>query len=125
MKPIKDVHIEASQKLNPYHLCHYLKRTEGGDIIVDRSRLIRNKNDERLFYVILTSDYFWNYHNPEGTTIYYEVRNGRLMSGLYDTNLGGKYTRKIIASSETDGITRQYKYSKDAMEEIFELVKHA
>ena len=47
------VQCEASNKYNPYTLSRYLTRDTDGTIYVDRTRAIQNKDDERLFLVVL------------------------------------------------------------------------
>ena len=49
--------IEASKRFNPYSLKDFLARTEGGEVIVDRTRLLKTQDDVRLFYIILNKDY--------------------------------------------------------------------
>ena len=95
-KSALDVQIEASKKLNPRILKDFLTRTEDGTVIVDRSRLLKNKDDERLFYVILNRDYRWNYRYSETATVYYVVENGKVYGGVYEPGVGC-HSKQLIA----------------------------
>lgn len=121
MKPAKDARIEASQKFNPYVLCHYLTRADDGIVIVDRSRVIKDKETQRLFDVILNVDYLWEFHNPDRTTIYFDVEGGEIYAGLYQIGFG-RYTRKLIATTRCPGMMRRYQYPQETLDKMIDLI---
>ena len=98
---------EASNKYNPYTLKSFLTRTEDGTVIVDRSRLIKSEDDERLFYVVLNRDYKWGYSNPKTTTIYFRESGGRIYGGTYEDKTGCS-SERIIAVAMS--LAKEYDY---------------
>lgn len=122
-KNILDIRMEASHKFNPHKLCHYLVRTEDGNVIVDRQRILQNQDDIRLFYVTLNADYLWNYYNPEEPTIYFEIADDGIIGGVYDYNLG-KQTKRLIATVRDGELSHHYKYSQDVLNEMISLIQH-
>lgn len=105
---------EASKKYNPYMLKNFLIRAEDGTAIVDRPRLIATKDDERLFYVILNKDYQWNYSRPLDTTIYFQVIDGKVYGGIYETGIGRR-SKRVVAVER--GIVHEYDYNPYAYEQ--------
>lgn len=87
--------VEASKHFNPYSLKDFLTRTKEGDVIVDRSRLLKTKDDVRLFYIILNKDYRWDYRFPETSTIFFRMENGQLTGGVYEMEIGSRSQRVI------------------------------
>ena len=115
---------EASKKYNPYVLTDYLTRTEDGMVIVDRFRLLQSKDDERLFYVVLNKDYGWDYRYPETTTVYFEVKDGRVYGGIYDGDVGVR-SRRVIAVEHSLAKVYDYNlycYDNETMAEIIEKI---
>ena len=119
-----DVQIEASKKFNPYTLKDFLTRLEDGTVVVDRSRLLKNKDDERLFYVILNRDYLWNYRHSTTATIYYVVENGKVYGGVYEPGVG-RYSKRLIAETSTGHLVRHYIYSALILTEICHAISNA
>lgn len=89
--------VEASKRFNPFILKDFLIRTKEGDVIVDRSRLLKTKDDLRLFYIILNKDYRWDYRFPETSTIFFRIENGQIIGGVYETDIGSRSQRVIVA----------------------------
>ena len=104
---------EASKKFNPYVLKDFLMRTEDGTVIVDRSRLLKNNEDKRFFFVVLNKDYKWNYRHPDTATVYYEIQDGRIYGGIFEPNLGC-LTRQIIAVKPGERIVDIEEYCYNA-----------
>lgn len=119
-----DVQIEASKKFNPRKLKDFLTRIEDGTVIVDRSRLLKDKDDERLFYVILNRDYRWNYRYSETATIYYVVEGGKVYGGVYEPGVG-RYSKRLIAETSTGHLVHHYIYSKQTLMEICNAIRNA
>jgi hypothetical protein len=115
---------EASKKYNPYTLKDFLTRASDGSVIVDRSRLLKNKDDERLFYVVLNKDYGWDYRYPETTTIYFKEIDGKVYGGVYEPSIGYRSNRIIAAernlAKEYD--YNLYSYEADALAEIIKKI---
>lgn len=99
---------EASKVYNPYTLKDFLTRTEDGVVIVDRSRLLKTKDNERLFYVVLNKDYKWDYRYPLTTTIYFKVIDGKVYGGVYEASAGCR-SKQIIAVERS--IAHEYDYN--------------
>ncbi len=96
MKNALYVQGEASKKYNPYFLKDFLIKAKDGTVIVDRARLLKTKDDERLFYVILNKDYKWDYSCSEFVTIYFEVVGRAVYGGVYNSDTG-RQNKQIIA----------------------------
>ena len=124
MKTALDAQIEASKKFNPYTLKDFLTRVEDGTVIVDRSRLLKNKDDERLFYVILNRDYLWNYRYSETATIYYVVEEGKVYGGVYEPGVG-RHSRRLIAEESNARLAHHYIYSVPILTEIRNAIRNA
>lgn len=118
------VQIEASKKFNPYVLKDFLIRAEDGTVIVDRSRLLQSKDDERLFYVILNRDYRWNYRYSETATIYYVVENSKVYGGVYEPGVGC-HSKRLIAETSTGHLVHHYIYSEPTLMEICNAISKA
>ena len=123
-KSALDVQIEASKKFNPRILKDFLTRAEDGTVIVDRSRLLKNKDDERLFYVILNRDYRWNYRYSETATVYYVVEDGKVYGGVYEPGVGC-YSKRLIAEASTGNLVHHYIYSESTLMEICNAISKA
>lgn len=123
-KSALDVQLEASKKFNPRKLKDFLTRAEDGTVIVDRSRLLKNKDDERLFYVILNRDYRWNYRYSETATIYYVVEDGKVYGGVYELGIGC-YSKRLIAETSTGHLVHHYIYSEPTLMEICNAINNA
>ena len=124
-KSALDVQIEASKKFSPYKLKDFLTRTEDGTVIVDRTRATQNdKDNERLFYVILNRDYRWNYRYSETATIYYVVENGKVYGGVYELGIGC-YSKRLIAETSTGRLVHHYIYKHDTLNEIIGAIQSA
>ena len=123
-KSALDVQLEASKKFNPRKLKDFLTRAEDGTVIVDRSRLLKNKDDERLFYVILNRDYRWNYRYSETATIYYVVEDGKVYGGVYELGIGC-YSKRLIAETSTGHLVYHYIYKHDTLNEIIGAIQNA
>ena len=123
-KSALDVQLEASKKFNPRKLKDFLTRAEDGTVIVDRSRLLKNKDDERLFYVILNRDYRWNYRYSETATIYYVVEDGKVYGGVYELGIGC-YSKRLIAETSTGRLVHHYVYSEPTLMEICNAINNA
>ena len=119
-----DVQIEASKKFNPRTLKDFLTRTEDGTVIVDRSRLLKDKDDERLFYVILNRDYRWNYRYSETATIYYVVEDGKVYGGVYEPGVG-RHSKRLVAENSTGHLVHHYIYSEPTLTEICNAINNA
>ena len=124
MKTALDAQIEASKKFNPYTLKDFLTRVEDGTVIVDRSRLLKNKDDERLFYVILNRDYLWNYRYSETATIYYVVEGDKVYGGVYEPEVGC-HSKRLIAETSTGHLVYHYIYKHDTLNEITGAIQNA
>ena len=123
-KTALDVQIEASKKFSPYKLKDFLTRAEDGTVIVDRSRLLKNKDDERLFYVILNRDYRWNYRYSETATIYYVVEGDKVYGGVYEPEVGC-HSQRLIAETSTGHLVYHYIYKHDTLNEIIGAIQNA
>ena len=123
-KSALDVQLEASKKFNPRTLKNFLTRAEDGTVIVDRSRLLKNKDDERLFYVILNRDYRWNYRYSETATIYYVVEDGKVYGGVYEPGVGCRM-KQLIATTSTGHLVHHYVYSEPTLTEICNAISNA
>jgi hypothetical protein len=123
-KSALDVHIKASEKFNPYVLKDYLTRTEEGVVIVDRSRLLKTKDDERLFYVILNRDYLWNYRYSETATIYFAVEDAKVYGGVYEPGVGC-HSKRLIAEISSGHLVHHYIYSAPTLAEICSAINNA
>lgn len=115
---------EASKMYNPYILKGFLTRAEDGTVIVDRSRLVKNKDDERLFYVVLNKDYRWDYRYPETTTIYFTVEDGKVYGGTYEASVGCR-SKRLIAETSTGHLVHHYIYSVPTMMKICSAINNA
>ena len=123
-KTALDVQLEASKKFNPYTLKDFLTRADDGTVIVDRSRLLQNKDDERFFYVILNRDYRWNYRYSETATIYYVVEEDKVYGGVYEPGVGC-HSKRLIAETSRGHLVHHYIYSAPTLMEICNAISNA
>ena len=123
-KSALDTQLEASKKFNPRILKDFLIRAEDGTVIVDRSRLLKNKDDERLFYVILNRDYRWTYRYSETATVYYVVEDGKVYGGVYEPGVGC-HSKRLIAETSTGNLVHHYIYSELTLMEICNAISKA
>lgn len=102
-----------------------MTRTEDGTVIVDRTRATQNdKDNERLFYVILNRDYLWNYRYSETATIYYVVEEGKVYGGVYEPEVGC-HSKRLIAETSTGHLVYHYIYKYDTLNEIIGAIQNA
>ena len=124
-KSALDVQIEASKKFSPYKLKNFLTRAEDGTVIVDRAKATQNdKDNERLFYVILNRDYLWNYRYSETATIYYVVEGDKVYGGVYEPEFGC-HSKRLIAETSTGHLVYHYIYKHDTLNEIIGAIQNA
>lgn len=125
MKPISNVRIEAAKRFNPKNLCNYLMREKDGTVVVDRAKILKSQDDERLFIVTMNADYEWNYAEYDDSTIYFQIEREAIVGGIYNSARCSKVTRRQIAVPSADGITRSYVYSQDVFEKMCESITNA
>ena len=124
-KSALDVQLEASKKFNPRTLKDFLTRAEDGTVIVDRAKATQNdKDNERLFYVILNRDYLWNYRYSETATIYYVVEEGKVYGGVYEPEVGC-HSKRLIAETSGGHLVHHYIYSALTIMEICNAINNA
>jgi hypothetical protein len=102
------VQAEASKKYSPYTLKEFLIRLSNEEVVVDRESLLKTQDDARLFYVVLSKDYGWDYRYPETSTIYFEVIDGKVFGGVYESN-AGRRSRRLVAVENS--IAKEYDYN--------------
>ena len=119
--------IEASKHFNPFTLKDFLIRTKEGDVIVDRSRLLKTQDDLRLFYVIPNKDYRWDYQFPDTSTIFFRIENSKITGGVYEMTIGARSQRVIVVprgqAKSTD--YNAYAYEQQDVETIIQRIKEA
>ena len=107
--------IEASARFNPLALTEFLERRDGV-VCVDRTKILHNDDDERLFIIILARDYRSGYRDINVTTVYFDVDGNNIIGGIYDTVAGRKVNRRVIASPSFDPMNRyRYVYNEDTI----------
>lgn len=118
---------EASKCFNPYTLKDFLIRTKEGFVVVDRNRLLNDKNELRLFYIILNKDYHWDYQFPDTSTIFFRIEDGRIEGGVYEMNIGPRSQKVIAISRERAKETNYnaYAYEPQDIEAIIDCIKAA
>ena len=119
------VQCEASNKYNPYTLSRYLTRATDGTIYVDRTRAIQNKDDERLFLVVLNCKYLWGYKDFEHVTMYFETDGKTVVGGVYNTRTKERETRRVIATEMQGKLCDNYTYNDDTLNEIIGAIQNA
>lgn len=119
--------IEASKHFNPFTLKDFLIRTKEGDVIVDRSRLLKTQDDFRLFYIILNKDYRWDYRFPDTSTIFFRTENGQIIGGVYDTSIGSRSQRVIVVPREQAKAFdyNVYAYKQQDVDSIIKCIEEA
>lgn len=119
--------VEASKRFNPFTLKDFLIRTKEGDVIVDRSHLLKTKDDLRLFYIILNKDYRWDYRFPETSTIFFRIENGQIIGGIYETDIGSRSQRVIVAPRDQAKTFdyNVYAYEQQDVEAIIKSIEEA
>ena len=125
-KDVFDVMFEASEKFSPEKLCQQLVKIDNGVVVVDRTKILKSKDDERLFIVILNKDYMWNYADDlQDVTVYFQTGDDYVIGGVYNTKLRKKLTRRVVAVSHAKGLTYKYVYGHDTIKEICDAIEHA
>ena len=119
------VQCEASNKYNPYTLSRYLTRDTDGTIYVDRTRAVQNKDDERLFFVVLNCKYLWGYRDFEHVTMYFETDGKTVVGGVYNTRTKERETRCVIATEMQGKLCDHYTYNDDTLNEIIGAIQNA
>lgn len=119
--------VEASKRFNPFILKDFLIRTKDGDVIVDRSRLLKNQDDLRLFYIILNKDYRWDYRFPDTSTIFFRMKNGQIIGGVYEMSIGSRSQRVIVVPrSQARAFDYNiYAYEPQDIDDIMQCIKKA
>ncbi len=125
-KSALDVQIEASKKFSPYKLKDFLTRTEDGTVIVDRTKATQNdKDNERLFLVVLNCKYLWNWRDCENVTIYFETDGEKVIGGVYNTRTKECERRRVIATESEGKLVYHYIYKRDTLNEIIGAIQNA
>ena len=125
-KSALDVQIEASKKFSPYKLKDFLTRTEDGTVIVDRTKATQNdKDNERLFLVVLNCKYLWNWRDCENVTIYFETDGEKVIGGVYNTRTKERERRRVIATESEGKLVYHYIYKRDTLNEIIGAIQNA
>ena len=120
------VQIEASKKFSPYKLKDFLTRTEDSTVIVDRTRATQNdKDNERLFLVVLNCKYLWQYRDFENVTIYYDIDGEKVVGGVYNTRTKERETRRVIVTEDMGNLVYHYTYKRDTLNEIIGAIQNA
>lgn len=122
------VQCEASNKYNPYTLSRYLTRETDGAVIVDRTKATQNKDDERLFLVVLNREYLWRYRDFEHVTMYFEIYGKTVVGGIYNTRTKKRETQCVIATEIGEGKAYDwicYSYNADTLNEIIRAIQNA
>lgn len=119
--------VEASKHFNPFTLKDFLIRTEEGDVIVDRSRLLKTQDDLRLFYIILNKDYRWDYRFPDTSTIFFRIENGQITGGVYEMSIGSRSQRVIgVPRDQAKAFDYNvYAYEQQDVDAIIKCIKEA
>lgn len=119
--------IEASKCFNPFVLKDFLIRTKEGDVIVDRSRLLKTQDDLRLFYIILNKDYRWDYRFPDTSTIFFRIEDGQITGGVYEMSIGSRSQKVIVVPRDQAKCTdyNAYAYEQQDVETIIQRIKEA
>ena len=119
--------VEASKHFNPFTLKDFLIRTEEGDVIVDRSRLLKTQDDLRLFYIILNKDYRWDYRFPDTSTIFFRIENGQITGGVYEMSIGSRSQRVIVVPRDQAKAFdyNVYAYEQQDVDAIIKCIKEA
>lgn len=122
-----NAHIEASKKYNPLILKDFLIKLEDGSVVVDRAKLVTNKDEERLFYVILNKDYGWDYQNPRTATIFFEAVDNIVLGGIYDAEVGRRFKRVVAEKKgcQSKGVCNTYLYDDDALSSILSSIRNS
>ena len=125
-KTALEVQIEASKKFSPYKLKDFLIRTEDGTIIVDRPKTTQNdKDNERLFLVVLNCRYSWGWRDCENVTIYFETDGEKVIGGVYNTRTKERETKRVIATESVGKLVYHYIYKRDTLNEIIGAIQNA
>ena len=125
-KSALEVQIEASKKFSPYKLKDFLTRTEDGTVIVDRTKATQNdKDNERLFLVVLNCKYLWNWRDCENVTIYFETDGEKVIGGVYNTRTKERERRRVIATESEGKLVYHYIYKHDTLNEIIGAIQNA
>ena len=125
-KSALEVQIEASKKFSPYKLKDFLTRTEDGTVIVDRTKATQNdKDNERLFLVVLNCKYLWSWRDCENVTIYFETDGEKVIGGVYNTRTKERERRRVIATESEGKLVYHYIYKRDTLNEIIGAIQNA
>ena len=96
-----------------------MTRTEDGTVIVDRTKATQNdKDNERLFLVVLNCKYLWNWRDCENVTIYFETDGEKVIGGVYNTRTKERERRRVIATESEGKLVYHYIYKRDTLNEI-------
>lgn len=110
---------EALNIFNPKELCKHLVRGSDGTVYVDKNHLLADKDEENLFVLILNLFYKWSYNDYRNSTVYFEVEDGNIIGGVYNTETKQKYTRvRVATKGQAEGISRQYSYEDSDLSEL-------
>lgn len=111
--------IEAASRFNPRRLTEFLEN-RNGTACVDRSKILCNEEDERLFIITLACDYRSGYKNIDSLTVYFDVVGDRIIGGVYDLKEDRRVNGRNIAAPSFDPVV-PYRYVYD--EEVISLIK--
>lgn len=105
--------IDAETRFNLHKLIDFLIRTKDGTVIVDRTSLLQTKDDIRLFYNVMHSRYRWDYRFPSTSTIYFKIKNGQVVGGIYERDIGLRSQSVIAVPREQAKLFHYDVYSYD------------
>ena len=118
-------YFEARKKFSPWHLCKHLCRWSDGTVYVSKKEIISNKDDARLFFIVLHHDYKWRFDDFENSTMYFDVVGDVVKGGVYNTLTHEKKTQCTVISCEPNEIVHHYNYPVDYFTKVCEAIRNA
>ncbi len=116
---------ESRKRYSPHILAQYLTIETDGTVVVDRTKVIQDTKDERLFGVVLNCDYRWGYRDFEHVTMYLETDGATVIGGVYNTRTKECETRRVIATESEGKLVYHYIYKHDTLSEIIGAIQNA
>lgn len=67
--------IKSRTDFSPWNMGNYLVKAKDGTVYVDRSKMVRSKEQEQEFYYMLKEEYISVWRDIENLTPYFEIKD--------------------------------------------------
>lgn len=114
--------LNAMIKYSPDELAKHLLRAPDGTVYCDRSKLVKDREEESQFFYVLNRDYLSGYDDIEILTVFFDIIDGAILGGAYNPESGRRVSGRPLIS---ESIKTPYTYSKADIEKFKNILNNA